>query len=324
MATFQSNRRNYWLGMILTIGAAIFWGSTYPAIKLTLEYYNVFEISFLRAVFATFTLLVYLGVVGKRAFIIPRDPRILILLLVASSLGATGFWTLLNLSVFFLEPDTSSFLVALYPLMAIVLASIFLKDRMSIPRAIGVVLGIAGTYVIVAFGQGAGIKGAQPLVGVVISLIAALSWAGYMITTKVLIGKTDRKSRISLSPEYVTFTTFIIAIIPTLVIALATSHPSNILGTQISGLGLVIYLGVLASGVAFVMFNIGIKRIGVSTAAINQLLFPVVAIIVSYLILGELINGADIFGIALITFGIIIGQFVGHSQPIASMKQIDS
>ncbi len=320
MVSIQSNRQSYWVGMLLTIGAAVFWGSTYPAIKLTLGYYNAFEISFLRAVFATLTLLLYLGIVRKRAFFLPRDPRILILLLVASSLGATGFWTLLNFSVFFLEPDTSSFLVALYPLLAIILASIFLKDRMSIPRATGVALGIVGTYVIVIFGQGGGIEGAQPILGVVISLIAALSWAGYMITTKVLIGKTDAKTGILLSPEYVTFTTFVIAIIPTLAIALATSQLSTLLGSQISGLSLIVYLGVLASGVAFVMFNIGIKRIGVSRAAINQLLFPVVSVIISYFILGELINGADLFGIALITFGIIVAQFVRRPDRIQSLN----
>ena len=213
--------------MLLTFFAAFFWGSAYPVIKLTLQYYNAYEISFLRAVLATLTLVAYYAVKRRKVLFIPHDRNTIILLLMATFLGAAGFWTLLNLSVLFLEPDTSSFLVALYPLLAVVLASIFLHDRMTLPRAMGVLAGIFGTYLIVWFGQGAGIAGVQPAVGIVVALLASFSWAGYMITTRILIGKKDPKTGILLGPEYVTFWTFLIATIPTLLIVLATSNISN-------------------------------------------------------------------------------------------------
>src|SRR5487761_1365701 len=157
--------RGYLLGMMLTLGSAVFWGSTYAVIKIDLQYYGAYEISALRAMFASAALLAYLIVAKKRFWFLPRDTKNLALLVCASFLGATGFWTFLNLGVLFLDPDTSSFLVALYPLIAIVLASVFLRDKMTAPRAGGVILGIAGTYVIVALGQGAQIEGMQPLWG---------------------------------------------------------------------------------------------------------------------------------------------------------------
>ena len=263
--------------------------------------------SFLRAVLATLTLVAYYAVKRRKVLFIPHDRNTIILLLMATFLGAAGFWTLLNLSVLFLEPDTSSFLVALYPLLAVVLASIFLHDRMTLPRAMGVLAGIFGTYLIVWFGQGAGIAGVQPAVGIVVALLASFSWAGYMITTRILIGKKDPKTGILLGPEYVTFWTFLIATIPTLLIVLATSNISN-MTIETSGFGLVIYLGVFASGVAFLMFNVGMKTIGVSSAAINQLLFPVIAVIISYFLFGELLNIADLLGMGVIIVGIIIAQ----------------
>jgi len=171
---------------------------------------------------------------------------------------------------------------------------------------------VLGTYVIVSFGEGAGIKGAQPIAGIIIALLAALSWAGYMITTKVLIGRKDRRTGITLSPEYVTLLTFVIAIIPTLIIVAMTSHISDLENAQIIGIGFVLYLGVLTSAVAFVMFNVGMKIIGVSSAAINQLLFPGIAVLISYLFLGEIVNLADLVGIGLIIIGIIVAQMISR------------
>ncbi len=305
--------RGYLLGMMLTLGSAVFWGSTYAVIKIDLQYYGAYEISALRAMFASAALLAYLIVAKKRFWFLPHDTKNLALLVCASFLGATGFWTFLNLGVLFLDPDTSSFLVALYPLIAIVFASAFLKEKLSPARAGGVLLGIVGTFVIVIFGQRATLAGVNPALGEIFSALAAFSWAGYMIVTKVLMGRKDNKTGVVLDAEYVTFTTFLLAIIPTLIITASTSGLPDLLRTPILGLVLTLYLGVFTSALAFVIFNIGMRLVGVGTAAVNQLLFPVVAIIISYFLLGEIVNLPEVAGIALILIGILIAQLRSKS-----------
>ncbi len=299
----------YVLGMIFTLGAAGLWGSTYPAIKIDLLFYNVYEISMLRAVFASLALFAYVTLSKKQLWFLPRDRHVVALLVLASFLGATGFWTLLNLSVFFVDPDTSSFLVALYPLIAIMLASSLLKEKMTGAKATGVTLGILGTFVIVFFGRGAQMTGTNPVLGEVAAIMSAFSWAGYMIISKLLMGKRDSKTGAVLSAEYITFMTFLIAIIPTLIVSVLTSRlVSDLTKTTLAALTLTLYLGVMTSAFAFVVFNVGMKLIGVSRSAVNQLLFPCVAVIISYLFLGEIINLEEIAGIALIIVGIIIAQ----------------
>lgn len=304
----NTTHRRYLLGMILTLGAAALWGSTYAVIKIDLLYYGAYEISMFRAVFASIALLAYFLLSSKRLWFIPRDTKILVLLICASFLGATGFWTLLNLGVLFVNPDTASFLVALYPLIAILFASAFMKERMTSAKAGGVMLGVIGTFVIVTFGQGAKLAGANPTLGEIFSVLAAFSWAGYMILAKVLMGSRDKKTGVVLDAEYVTFTTFLIAVIPTLIITSATSPLPDLLKTATTGLVLILYLGVFASAIAFVIFNIGMRLIGVSRAAVNQLLFPGVAVLTSYVLLGEIVNLEEVAGIALIIVGILVAQ----------------
>lgn len=309
----QKEQRAIWVGIIFTLLSAILWGSTYTAIQIALRYYDPYEISFFRAVFGTLTLLFYYLLKRRKAheelIHLPQGVRTWFLLILTSVFGAAGFWTLLNLSVLYLQADTASFLAALYPLIVLPFASIFLKENMTATKGIGVVLGIIGAFVIVAFNGNARISGAEPLIGILSALGTSFFFAAYIITSRILIGrKYSVFSNISISPEFVTLMTFLISILPTFVIFGLTSPLQGLFHPSIEGILLVLYLGVVTSGIAFLFFNTGLKIIGASRAAINQLLFPAVAVILSYIFLGESINLASALGIILILGGIIVAQ----------------
>ncbi len=313
----EKHRKIIWIGVVFTLLSAVLWGSTYPVIQLALRYYDAFTISFFRAVFGTLTIFVYyfaLMIRGetrpRTTLSLPRGASTWTLLVVASVFGAGGFWILLNLSVLYLKADTASFLAALYPLIVFVLASVFLKEKMHSAQAIGVVSGIIGAYVIVALGEKANLSGANPLLGVAIALSTSFFFAGYILTSRVLIGRKYNASSSDkiISPEFVTLMTFLIAILPTFVALALTNSYHQLFQGSLEGILLVLYLGVGTSGVAFLLFNTGLKIIGASRAAINQLLFPAVAVILSYIFLGLTVNAADIFGIVLILGGILISQ----------------
>lgn len=300
------------LGMALTICAAVLWGSTYPVIQIGLGYYTPYQISLFRAVFATLALLAYFVVSPARRsqLRLPGSSSALALLVGASLFGAAGFWTLLNLSIVFLEADTSSFLVALYPLITIVFAAAILKDRITPIRVLGVVMGIVGTYAIVVLGEQAQVTGSMPLEGSLLALGAAFSWSFYMICTRILIGTKDRKTGIAYTPEFVTLTTFLVSLVPTSAIVLFTGLPGASASNS-EGLAAVVYLGVATSAFAFLIFNVGMKIIGVSRAAVNQMLFPAVTIVLSYFMLGETVNFLELGGITVIVVGVVVAQRFG-------------
>ena len=302
--------RTFWIGMALSLGSSVLWGSTYTVIEVGLKYYNPYQISYLRALFATLTLLAVYIFNRKTGelLVLPKDRLNWGLFVSASFLGSAGFWTLLNLSVQYLKADTASFVTALYPLIAVVLASVVLKEKMTFGRATGVLIGIFGAYLIVAFGENAKIEGAQPLIGIMIALVTAFSFGGYIIVSRILIGRKDTKSGLTFSATYVTLVTFAIAIIPTLLFAIASAPFNSLFNTNATAIFAILYLGIGSSGIAFLIFNMGMKIVGAGRAAVNQLLFPVVSIVTSFFVLRETINLPDGLGIFLILFGILVAQ----------------
>jgi drug/metabolite transporter (DMT)-like permease len=302
----ESPRRpkEYFVGLALTLSSAALWGSAYPTIQLSLHSYDSLTITVYRAILGTTVLSLY--VLATRKDVRPKRKDLKYLAL-ASVLGASGFWTLLNTSVLYLESDTASFLTALYPLIAVVLASTVLHEKMKLVSFLGVVLGIIGTFIIVALGEKASFEGSSPLLGSLVAIISAFSWAGYMVTSRYLVSRKTNSGE-KTSAEYVTFNTFLFAVPVTLVMMLITSSGRYFLNSSPIGIFYIVYLGVAASGVAFLVFNKGLKLIGLTGAAINQLLFPAVAVILSFLILGETINLYSIAGMSLIVVGILLAQ----------------
>jgi drug/metabolite transporter (DMT)-like permease len=313
----EKEQKAIWMGVIFTLLSAILWGSTYTVIQVALHYYDPYEISFFRAIFGTVTIFIYYLLNGRKARLelthLPHGARTWTFLILTALFGAAGFWTLLNLSILYLQADTASFLAALYPLIVFVLASFFLKEKMTSARGVGVVLGIIGAYIIIAFGENATISGAEPLIGVIIALSTSFFFAGYIIIGRVLIGRRyDITSDRIISPVFVTLMTFLISIVPTFIIVVFAGSFQGLFQPSLDGILLVLYLGVITSAIAFLLFNTGLKIIGASRAAINQLLFPAVAVILSYIFLGLSINVASVTGIALILGGIIIAQRLTH------------
>ncbi|MDA4112294.1 MAG: DMT family transporter, partial [Thaumarchaeota archaeon] len=293
-----------------TLSSAILFGSAYPIIQLSLRFYDAFTISLYRAILAAMVLLLYILVTKKKIQLRRRDVPYLVL---ASVLGASGFWTLLNESVLYLEPDTASFLTSLYSLIAVVLAALVLHEKMNVTSAVGVALGVFGTIVIVALGEKANFAGSSPVLGSIIAIVSAFSWSGYMITSRYLVGRKSTSGE-GTSPEYVTFYTFLFAIPFTVIAMLLTSSGRYFLNSSPNGISYMLYLGIAVSGIAFLIFNKGMQLIGITGAAINQLLFPAISVILSFFIFGETINLYDLAGMSMIVIGILSAQVFSRRQ----------
>ena len=150
--------RGYWRGMSYTLTSGVLWGSTYPAIALALNYASVFQIAFYRALFCNCD--------AWGSFSASRASWQDVSLKRTS--WHCGFGLCFGCSRI-LDPSQSLGLLSRcrylifssgsLSLIAIVLASIILRESMTKFRALGVVLGIAGTYVIAIYGRGGVLEG---------------------------------------------------------------------------------------------------------------------------------------------------------------------
>ena len=84
--------------------------------------------------------------------------------------------------------------------------------------------------------------------------------------------------------------------------------------------GILFYMGVLGSVVAFYLWHRGVELLGPNAAIMFQYLLPVFAGLQAQLILGEPIRGFHIAGGAMIFTGFFVAMFIGRGQSLSRQR----
>ncbi|WP_404460047.1 EamA family transporter [Sutcliffiella horikoshii] len=142
-------------------------------------------------------------------------------------------------------------------------------------------------------------------VGVLMALGAGLSFAVYAIVSRDLVGKFP-----SLSIVAVVFTLSAVFLAPFLFI-FEISWMADVRGWSI-----VLYLGVMTTGVAYFLFGKGLIYVSSSTAVTLALAEPLTAALFGVFLLGENLNATSWMGMVLLMLG--IGLLIGASRSSAS------
>lgn len=177
------------------------------------------------------------------------------------------------------------------PIFAGLLGAVFLRERVTGRWWLATALAIVGCALLLAGGE---VVTIDPL-GILLALGAGLSYAVFTLASKHLLAYH--------SPDAVMAVTFGFAAL-CLVPLLPTAETSWI-GT-LSGLVVVLYLGVIVTGLSYTLFGRGLKQVMASTAATLTLAEPLTAALLGILLLQEAVPPIGILGIGLIFLGLAV------------------
>jgi len=156
-----------------------------------------------------------------------------------------------------------------------------------------------GTLLAVAGGSWMVVGSAQQLhitaSGVGLCLVSGLSYAAYTLITKRMV--TDTPAAI------VTLCIFGCAALVAVPVAMLVSGLQQ---TSARGWGVVVYLGVVATGVAYLLFTHALRRISGTTAVSMGLAEPLTAFALAILVIGERPPAAAFAGLALVMLGLAL------------------
>ena len=133
------------------------------------------------------------------------------------------------------------------------------------------------------------------LAGVGLCLVAGLSYAVYTLISKRLVVQTPA--------SLVTLCTFSCAAI---IAAPAAFAVSGFPATSVQGWWVVVYLGVAATGIAYLLFTHALSRISGTTAVSMCLVEPLTAFCLAILVIGERPPAAAFAGLALVMLGLAL------------------
>lgn len=197
----------------------------------------------------------------------------------------------------YIDSGTAAVLNSLVPIFSLLVAGLVLRtERWSALRVIGILVGFGGA-VILASREFAFNPGPAAIGGAVAVTVASLSYA---------IGASYGKHRIQSTDRYVVAAgTLSFAALYTWIGALVVEG-GPILPTQPVTIAAVLWLGLLGSFVAYLLYFFLLTHVGATISTMVTYLFPVVGVTLGVVVLGEVLDLRLLAGAALVVVGIAI------------------
>lgn len=227
-------------------------------------------------------------------------------LVLTSVLGITIFNTL----IYFAGQTTTALNLSLisitFPIFIIILSRILFGEMITVHRLVGIILVISGIIFLVTGGEVSKLTSISLSIGDLWMLIAALTFAVYSI---LLRRKPKALSVRSL--QMATFITGLIFLSP-LFIWKTLSTPSSLFETRT--LLSILYVGIFASLIAFLLWNKSIVNIGPTKSGMVYYTLPLFSGILSFLVLKESVTVVHLISAVLIISGIIMANYSGKKE----------
>lgn len=279
---------------ILLILSMALWGGTWVAGRMLSQTLAPMSSAFLRFSCASIFLLLLLARAERRfpKLTLRQVPSVFFL-------GATGVF--LYSYFFFTGLQTvmagrAALIVACIPVAIALVSAVLYKERLGPMRSAGILLSLSGVAVIMSDGNPAVFFQGGIHTGDLLILGCVASWTAY-----TLGGKHAMKTLAPLSSVTWSCVFGCIMLFPA---ALAADLPQDILKAGWLEWGCIVYLGVLATGLAYFWYYRGVQIIGASKAGIFINLVPVFAVITGFLLLGEPIHLSLLLGGSMVVGGV--------------------
>ena len=294
----------------LALATVLIWGVTFVSTKVLLEGCSPNEILFFR--FA-------LGFAALWA-IRPRLLRVAgwrdeLLFVAAGACGVTLYFLMENIALVYTTASNVGVIVAVAPLFTGLIASLVLKEGALGRRFfLGFVLAIAG-IALISFVGGAGAPadagaavGGIGLVGCLLALLAAIVWAVYSNISK-RISARGYGTVLATRRTFFWGLAFMLPCLP-----LLGFDPDWAFVLTPLALGNLVFLGLGASALCYVMWNTAVRELGPVKTTAYIYLVPVVTIATSVAILGEPLTPTIVAGALLTIAGLVISELKPRSS----------
>ena len=289
-----------YLGLILMTFIV---GFSFIFLKIGLRYVGAMDLMAHRFTAAIISLVILrlLGLIRIPRFSLKKVKSLLILSIFYPLL----FFTLQTFGMKYSTASEAGIIFATIPVITLLAARIFLKEKTTILQKFGIVLSIAGILFII-YNTGI-LPGATTITGVLLLLLSVFSLVIYFVLGKII---SVHFSAIEITVwmttlAFLVFNGFSVA-------SHINNHTLNEFFNplaQTEFLWVVLYLGVLSSMLTAFLINFALTQIPASQIGVFNNLSPVIAIASGILILGETLFAYHIIGGLLVLSGVVMTVF---------------
>ncbi|MBS1699296.1 MAG: DMT family transporter [Actinobacteria bacterium] len=306
-STTPAPRRNGALVLAAAVVTVVLWASAFIGIRGAGPHFDPGALALLRMLVGTVALTVIALRKGVR--LPPRRQWPL------AAVWGIGWFCVYNLALnaaeHTLDAGTAAMVVNLAPLMVVVFSGLFLREGFPKPLLVGAPIAFLG---VVLIGLNSSVHGgAFDIVGLLLALLAAVMYAGCTLLQKhLLTAGADATTLTWLGAAAGT-----VALLP---------WSGDLVGTlQTAPLDAtlwVMYLGVFPTAIAFTTWAYVLQRSTAGQTSATTYVVPAIAILLSWLILGEVPTPLMFIGGALCLLGVLVTRL--RRRPAAAERPAPS
>ncbi len=252
-------------------------------------------IALYRGVIGVLFLIIVLSIKKQRIDYVKIKENLILLIISGFALGLN--WVLLFEAYKYTSIATATLCYYMSPIVVIIASYFLFKESLTKMKIFCIVLALLGMALITGFfgANTVEIKG----------VVYGLSAAGFYSCIILLNKKMPQ------IPSYdKTIVQLLGSVIVLLIYIVIQGNLSEVFVTEISDLGLLIIMGVLHTGIAYVLYFGAVGKLKAQTSALYSYIDPLFAIILSAIFLGEVMGVAEIVGAVLILGGTILNDMV--------------
>jgi len=217
--------------------------------------------------------------------------------------GCAVFGMVLNMNMFFkgLElstPINSSVVITISPVLLLILAAFILKERITLQKGFGILLGLAGALALVLFGAKTQPDAPNIPLGNLLFMVNAASYAFYLILVKPLVAKYNSITLMKFL--------FLIALVINIPIGFSQFSEVAWFSLEFSALWKLTFV-VLGTTVLTYLFNIyALKQLSPSVIGVFMYLQPLIAVAFAIIVGADSLSPVRILAAILIFTGVFL------------------
>ncbi len=291
----RAKDKSQYLPIIAFVALGVIWGSNFIYMKMAANLINPLQIVFVRVLFGFLPVVVYAHLKGAlRRQHLRHVGHFFVMGLLATAIYYYGYAKGTSL----LFSGVAGAVSGAIPLFSFVLAVLFLEEEKATRlKVAGILIGFVGVVII---GQPSGADLND----------TSLEGVAYMVAGSLSVGASfvyAKKFIIPLKIPATALATYQLGL-GLLVLALFTDYNGigKVFASAHTALGLIVGLGLLGTGLAYIIYYYIVERLGAVSASSVTFIPPVIALLIGAVLVGEPIGIEDYAATLLIFLGVLL------------------
>ena len=286
--------RDRLLGVLEALLVTFLWSSSYVLVKIGLDQIQIPPLTLVALRYAVASAVLIPLAIRRRSFTMLGDSRTLRRI---GFLGLTGYAVaqgLQCLGLFYLPAVSVTFILNFTPVFVLAMGVFALGEQPTKAQLGGMGLVLVGAYLF--FNEP--LSGSSP-VGILITLFSGLGWAAYMVYSRYTFVREEF--------DLLGLTAFSMGA-GTLILVAAALVFEGVSSVPPSGWGIIAWLGVVNTALAFFLWNHALQRLEAFETSILQNTMLIQIAVLSWVFLGERLTGMKLVAMAMVFLGVLTVQ----------------